>query len=343
MMTRKAGKKTFIALTGLLILLVAILPLLRSGFYQSDSNLNISMIISHALKQSDSSISVTGGNGTNRLNVTDSNSTHPFAPPSTVAVSSGNSKLATYTYSDYPVQQPGLTDFLFSLRDDNGQGQSDSSNNVTGNIETDSNNTYTNVVAVSLDNSELTTYTYGGYPVQQPDLTDFLFSFPDNISQGQIAGSDAVTLNAYPIQKMDFDATSITPKINATGFDEMVVFATSNITTFKGVEFGIRQDLTDGFIYGYIQEPNGNDGDVTFLMQMLMLNDGITHHYTLTNSGSKVSFKIDGVEYGYLNFPSYNDYSNLTFSVCAVVHRFTNDWNSDGDNMMVGNFSLNQL
>ncbi len=66
-------------------------------------------------------------------------------------------------------------------------------------------------------------------------------------------------------------------------------------------------------------------------MLQLIPNDGIMHHYTLIMSGSEVSFFIDGINYGYLNFPSNTDYSNLNFSICAVVHRFTDDWDSSGD------------
>jgi hypothetical protein len=48
------------------------------------------------------------------------------------------------------------------------------------------------------------------------------------------------------------------------------------------------------------------------------------------------------VDYAYLSFPSNTDYSNLGFSILAVVHRFTDDWNSVGDNMTVENFVLNK-
>ena len=117
-----------------------------------------------------------------------------------------------------------------------------------------------------LDALNFITYTYGGYSVQQSDPNQLIFSFPDNTNQGQLAGSDAITLNTYSIQKIDFDAVFITPKISALGFDEMVVFAASDTTTYKGTEFGIRLDLSDGFIYGYNQEPNGNYEDVNFQM-----------------------------------------------------------------------------
>ena len=122
----------------------------------------------------------------------------------------------------------------------------------------------------------------------------------------------------------------------------MAIFGTSNTITYKGTEFGIRMDLKDGLIYGYVQEQNDSFGDVNFLMQELLPNDGIMHHYTLIMLGSGVSFLIDGLNYGNLNFPSNTDYSSFSFSICAVVHRFTDGWNSSGDSMITGNFTLNQ-
>ena len=122
----------------------------------------------------------------------------------------------------------------------------------------------------------------------------------------------------------------------------MAIFATSNTETYKGTEFGIRMDVKDGFIYGYIQESNGNYGDVNFEMFRLMLNDGMMHHYTLIRSIFGVLFCIDGTNYGYLNFPSSSDYSGLSFSICAAVHRFTDGWDSSGDEMIAGNFTLKQ-
>ena len=173
-------------------------------------------------------------------------------------------------------------------------------------------------------------------------MTQFYFLFPDNTSEEQIAGSHAVTQNSYIIQKLDFDVLFTAPNLNATGFDEMAIFASSNTTTYKGTEFGIRLDLKDGYVYGYIQEQNSTNGDVNFQMLNLTQNDGINHHYTLTMLGSKVTLNIDGTDYGILNFPSNNDYSNITYSICIVVHRFTDGWNSDGDTMTAGNFTLNQ-
>jgi hypothetical protein len=121
----------------------------------------------------------------------------------------------------------------------------------------------------------------------------------------------------------------------------MVIFASSDTVTYKGTEFGIRLDLSDGSICGYIQEPNSSAPDVNFQMLKLMPNDGTIHHYSVVMNGSTVSFYIDGVNCGDLSFPSNADYSSFSFSILAVVHRFTDNWDSTGDNMVVGNFTLN--
>jgi len=274
------NKNASIALTLTLILVVTIASVLTSCFLQSNFRTNTDTIVNQVSKKSDLPISVTDVNETDSLDTANSDNNYSSAP-----------------------------------------------------LNTD---------PISLDTLKFTTYNYGGYPVQQPDLTQFVFSFPDNTDQGQIAGSDAITLTTYAIQKIDFDAVFVAPKISALGFDEMVIFAASDTTTYKGTEFGIRLDLNDGFIYGYNQEPNGNNGEVNFQMQQLTPNDEIIHHYTIIMLGSGVSFYIDGIDYGFLNFPSNADYSSLTFSILAVVHRFTDDWDSSGDSMIVENFSLNQ-
>jgi hypothetical protein len=72
-----------------------------------------------------------------------------------------------------------------------------------------------------------------------------------------------------------------------------------------------------------------------------MPNDGTIRHFTVVMNNSTVSFYIDGVDYGDLSFPSNADYSSFGFSILAVVHRFTDYWDSTGDSMVVGNFTLN--
>lgn len=315
-MILKAGnnKNTSIALAIALISVVTIAFALASFFAQPNTMLSTEAIINQAPNQSSPSVSVTGINETNSLNATDSVYNSSSTQLNTDPVSLDDLNSITY-------KQPDLSGFIFSLQ------------NPFSPLTTD---------PASLDASKFNTYTYGGYSVQQPDSTRFIFSFPDSTSQGQIAGSDAITLNAYSIQKIDFDATFIAPKISALGFDEMAIFATSDTNTYKGTEFGIRVDLSDGGIYGYVQEPNGNYEEVDFQMIKFTTNDGIMHHFTLIMLGSKVSFYIDGLNYGYLNFPSGTDYSDLTFSILVVVHRFTDDWDSNGDNMIAENFFLNQ-
>jgi hypothetical protein len=314
--TASNRKNMFIALTITLISLVPITSLLPGYFAQSNIGLNTETIINQVPKQSSPPESLTCINETNSLNATNSCYNYSSAPLKTDPVSLDTLKPAGYKPPD-----PHLSFFSLPF------------------------NLYVSLTAdpISLDSSKFTTYTYGSYSVQQPDSTKFLFSFPDDTCQGQIAGSDALTWDTFAFQKIDFDATFIAPKIGALGFDEMVIFATSNTNTYKGTEFGIRMDLKDGFIYGYIQEPNENCEDVNFQIWQLMPNDGLIHHYTVIMIGSEVLFYIDGIDYCYLNFPSNTDYSILPFSILAVVHRFTGGWDSIGDNMMVESFYLNQL
>jgi hypothetical protein len=288
--------------------------------------------INHVSKQSSLPITLTNINETNSLNETNSyfnfSSTRPITDP-----------ISTESVNFTAYEQPDLSQFFFSLPVNTNQGQ------MTGldtNLPITDNNTASTPIPISLDSSEFSTYTYGGYSVQPSYPSQFNFSFPDNTNQGQLSGSDALTLNTYKIQKLEFDAAFNTPKIGALGFDEMVIFATSDTLSYKGTEFGIRMDLKDGFIFGYVQEPSEYYGEVNFQMLPLTFNDGIIHHYTLITSGSNVSFYIDGIDYGNLSFSCNNDYSNFTFSIIAVVHRFSDGWDSNGDNMMVGNFTINQ-
>ncbi len=358
-MNRQASKKKNISLAFAitLISLITTTSILTSCFLQSSFRSNIGTIINQVPKQSSISITVIGINETNSLNVTNLSYNSSSAQLNTDPISLDISKFSTYTHDGYSVQPPDMTQFYFSFPDNTNQDQATGIDatlpiNATGTNETnslDETNSYNNnssalstAEPISLDTSKFTTYTYDGYSVQQPDMTQFYFSFPDNTNQSQIAGSDAVTLNAYAIQKIDFDSAFIAPKIEALGFDEMAIFATSNTKTYKGTEFGIRMDLKSGFICSYVQEPNCNSEDVYFQMQELTINDGIMHHYTLIMLGTKVSFCIDGTDYGYLNFPSNTDYSILSFSICAIVHRFTDYWDSSDYKMIAGNFSLNQ-
>ena len=308
-------KSIKIALTFTLILVVTIAFVLASCFSKSNIGLYPETIINQVQNQSSFPASVIGVNETMGLNATNSyfNQTSEPVTKDSVVPDILNSSF---------FKQPDQVRFLHSVP----------------------NSPYVPLTAVpsSLDESKFITYTYGcGYSVQQPDSNQFIFSFPDNTSYGQISGSDALTLNTFEIQKINFDATFNTPKISALGFDEMAIFATSDTNTYKGTEFGIRMDLKDGFIYGYVQEPNGNCGEVNFMMLELTLNDGLKHQYTLIVLGSEVSFWIDGIDYGFLNFPNNTDYAGLSFSIVAAVHRFTDDWDSIGDNMIMENFSLN--
>ena len=198
---------------------------------------------------------------------------------------------------------------------------------------------------ISLSNADFNTRSYGEYPaqnlLQNQDPEYFNLSFPDCISWGQMAGADAVTSNSFAFQEISFDAAFVTPKTGANGFDEMAIFAASDTVNYKGTEFGIRLDLRDGCIYGYVQEPTGNLGEVNFQTVNLMPNDGMMHQYSIVIVPSYALFSVDTTHHSFLSFQTNGVESNLTYSVCAVEHRFSNYWDSTGDGMIAGNFTLN--
>lgn len=309
-MIRKGSnnKNTLFILTIAFILSVIIVSTLINSESQSNFIINTDTIINQIPKQPSPATNLTGINETDRLNTTNFYNNNTSAPITTTPIS-----LETL---NPPKNIPPNPTRIFSAS-----------------IST---------APISLEPLIFNTYTYCGYPIEQSESNKLYFSFPNNTNQGQIAGSDAITLEPYAIQKIDFEVTFTTPKINALGFDEMAIFATSDTSTYKGTEFGIRLDLKDGFLYGYIQEPNGNNGEVNFQMLKLWSNDGMIHHYTLIMQVAEVSFYIDETNYGCLNFASSIEYNSLNFFILAVVHRFTDNWDSIGNNMIVENFYLNK-
>jgi hypothetical protein len=318
-MTKKAnnGKNAFVALIIVIILAVTIISvLMQTNFEVNSDKINI---------QDSTQSSPVNGADTNQTNPQNTTN-NPPTPNNTAPICSDNTNTTPHKQTT-PPQFASL--LLYDAR-------------LNQAAKPDITPPTSATTPVSLEISDFQTYTYGCDSAQQTSPNQFFFSFPNSTNQGEIAGSDAISLCTYSIQKIEFNAVFKSPKTDAVGFDEMAIFAASNTTTYKGTEFGVRMDLNDGLIFGYIQEPNGEFGDVDFQMVLLTSNDGLMHHYTLIAYECEVLFWIDGVEWGHLTFPSNTGCVGFTFSVCAVVHRFTDNWDSSGDTMFVENFVLNQ-
>jgi hypothetical protein len=342
--------KKALALIVTLISLLIITSVLTSSLPQSNY-VNIATTVNNSLKQASTETSLSNINKTtNNPETASLHSDYNSTLSTTTSNSANSTKFSTkadtnpqsqlsYSFPDFTNNhQLTGSDTLPPISSVDIYGEE---NAYASNFNNNDSATPITTASSSVNTLNFTTYTYGGYLIQHPSTNQFFFSFPNNTCQGQIAGSDIVSVNTYIIKKMDFDAIFTAPKISALGFDEMAVFAASDTNTYKGQEFGIRLDLSDGYIYGYNQEPNVNNEGDNFQMLQLALNDGATHHYSIVLLGSEVAFYIDGTDYGHLTFPSQSDYSILPFSIVAVVHRFTDDWDSTGDNMTVENFNLN--
>jgi hypothetical protein len=167
-MTTKESKKKIISitLTILLILLVTTAIILTSGFTQSNIRINSETIINQGLQQSVLPVSIKDINETNNLNATSSyyNNTLETLNTDPVPLDTLNSTIYNY---------PDMSGFFFSPSYNVGQDQ------ITGSNPSDNSLGPPIAVPILLDSSKFVTYTYGGYSVQQPDSTQFIFSFPD--------------------------------------------------------------------------------------------------------------------------------------------------------------------
>ena len=157
---------------------------------------------------------------------------------------------------------------------------------------------------------------------------------------GKLAVDDAVSLEPFHLVQLTFEATFLAgpPAVGQPSLftDEMVVFATSNATTFHGIEFGIRYALADGSVYAYTQFPNPG-GPVRFHEDRLFTNDGLPHAYVLALGGGTVSFNVDG---SLLCSESSPVTPPGQFFVVTTAHRASSGWPAAGVGLYVERVSV---
>jgi hypothetical protein len=164
----------------------------------------------------------------------------------------------------------------------------------------------------------------------------------DPATGGKLAVDDAVSVASYDLGALSFTATFVNGTITQgkpTAFaDELVVFAASDITTYKGFEFGVRLGLTDGMVYGYWQYPQAGGG-VVFKEQPLFPNDGRAHTYMLSLSGSTISYSVDGQRVIVAVYPTLPP---RAFHVITTAHRESAGWSASGLALSVADVTVRQ-
>lgn len=147
---------------------------------------------------------------------------------------------------------------------------------------------------------------------------------------GKLAVDDATSLHSFAMSSIGFAATFgtsglVSGKPSAFG-DELVVFAASDAISFRGFEFGIRESLTDGFVYAYSQYPIGT-GSVLFHQHRLFSNDQLPHVYAITLFDGRMVFSVDGTTRIIETYPVAPPGD---FHVVATAHRASAGWASSG-------------
>ncbi len=159
-------------------------------------------------------------------------------------------------------------------------------------------------------------------------------------ADGRLAVDDAVSLRAYPLVGFSFSATFLSATSALTRpsqfGDELVVFAATDATTFHGFEFGVRQSLSDGFVYAYSQYPNPLGG-VVFQELPIFANDGRAHDYQLSLLGAAISFTVDGALAAVEFYPVG---PVAPFHVVATAHRASGGWEAQGVALSVSDVVL---
>ena len=196
-------------------------------------------------------------------------------------------------------------------------------------------------------------YSYNGGENAVIEDNGFNVPFPSAIDEGEtFAGSDVVSYQNFTISRVVFDA-----QFNITNFEsteteplnEMVVFFTNNIVSYKGLEIGVVAYFSngDGEIWGYYQD---GLGVTTYLFEVVELidNDLERHHYEIDLSESDginfFTWKVDGVIRAEVEYESDlgSSYASNSYNSVYTCHRVTEDWDATGTYLLAGNLAVTE-
>ncbi|MDE1849588.1 MAG: hypothetical protein KGI00_02550 [Candidatus Micrarchaeota archaeon] len=175
----------------------------------------------------------------------------------------------------------------------------------------------------------------------------FTLPYPERIAEGRRHSFvDVIGIKPIRISSLEFNATFTAKCGSGYMFDEMVVLAANDISTWDGQEFGIRLRMDNGMIYGYIQDGrhimSGNPNN-HFVDAELIRNDGKAHRYRIRvdREGKRdaIGFWVDGKPRNRIVFAPRQEFTKQRYYVVMTTHRWGNGWDSGGSKMEVNDMA----
>ncbi|MDE1823448.1 MAG: hypothetical protein KGH50_03925 [Candidatus Micrarchaeota archaeon] len=129
-------------------------------------------------------------------------------------------------------------------------------------------------------------------------------------------------------------------------FDEEVVTAVDDNVNWTGQEYGFRASLSDGIVYGYVQDGTKRAGEWTYFYSVpLFHDDNMPHNFsanviTQVNSTNLFYFYVDGRVAGVITHDSKANYSDQSYHMIITTHRWDNGWNSSDSSLYVQNLTV---
>ena len=148
----------------------------------------------------------------------------------------------------------------------------------------------------------------------------------------------AVSSNKYYMSGFSFQGAFIGAAVAPNEYDELAVFAASDVVTYKGQEFGFRLSLKDNFLYGYVQ-------DGKFFKNVRLMNGNKLQHVFevyFENMGTICNFSwfVDGKMMGSYAYNLSISFNKYMYNIVCTTHRKEGEWCSKGLELIIGRILL---
>jgi len=149
----------------------------------------------------------------------------------------------------------------------------------------------------------------------------------------------ALSLYKYHMSGFSFKGAFIGASVASDEYNELAVFAASDIATFRGQEFGFRLSLRDNQLYGYVQ-------DGKFFKNVRLMNGDKQQHvfevnYESTGTTCTFHWFVDGIIMGSYAYNSSISFKNFKYNIIGTTHRKEGGWSSKGLELIIGKILIN--